>query len=54
MKDEAGRDGSVLGYNFPGDHWYGQAYALLTSKGLKPLAPPKPKPKGSLDRLGRS
>ena len=54
LRDEASHNGAVLGYNFPGDPWYGRAYALLTSKGLKPLAPPKPKPKGQLTRLGRA
>ena len=44
----------MLGFNFPGDPWYERAYALLTAKGLKPLAPPKPKPKGQLTRLGRA
>jgi outer membrane protein assembly factor BamD len=36
LTDEATRDGAVLGFNYPGDRWYGDAYALLTSKGLKP------------------
>ena len=53
LRDEAAHNGAVLGYNFPGDPWYQQAYALLTSKGLRPLAPPKPKPKGQLTRIGR-
>ncbi len=53
LKDEAVHNGAVLGFNFPGDPWYARAYALLTSKGLKPLAPPKAKPKGQLTRLGR-
>jgi outer membrane protein assembly factor BamD len=53
LRDEATKDGAVLGYNFPGDGWYGKAYALLTSKGLRPSAPPKPKPKGAMSRLGR-
>ena len=30
----------MLGFNFPGDPWYGQAYALLTAKGLRPLTAP--------------
>ena len=53
LRDEATKDGAVLGYNFPGDHWYDKAYALLTSKGLRPSAPPKPKPKGAMSALGR-
>ncbi len=53
LRDEATRDGSVLGYNFPGDKWYGKAYGLLTSKGLRPSAPPKAKAQGALSRIGR-
>jgi len=37
---EAKRNGAVLGYNYPGDPWYGQAYALLTAKGYKPEVAP--------------
>ena len=48
LTDEALKDGAVLGYNFPGDRWYQAAYALLTSKGLKPIQPPKPKGRGGL------
>ncbi len=57
--DEANRNGAVLGYNFPGDRWYADAYALLSGKGLKPaieptargfnLNPFKSKPVASLD-----
>jgi outer membrane protein assembly factor BamD len=52
LRDEATRDGAVLGFNYPGDRWYMKAYALLTAKGLRPSAPPKPKPKGAMSRLG--
>jgi outer membrane protein assembly factor BamD len=31
----------VLGYNYPGDGWYADAYKLLTSKGLRPAVVPK-------------
>jgi len=37
---EATEDGAVLGYNYPGDQWYQDAYALLTSKGLRPAVIP--------------
>jgi outer membrane protein assembly factor BamD len=37
---EAVRDGAVLGYNYPGDIWYRDAYRLLTSKGLRPAVTP--------------
>jgi outer membrane protein assembly factor BamD len=52
LTDEAKRDGAVLGYNYPGDRWYYDAYALLTSKGLKPLIPPKEKHRTVLNELG--
>jgi outer membrane protein assembly factor BamD len=37
---EAKENGAVLGYNYPGDQWYQDAYALLTSKGLRPAEIP--------------
>lgn len=41
LTDEAERNGAVLGHNFPGDRWYGDAYALLTSRGLQPAVAPR-------------
>ena len=41
LLEEANRNGAVLGFNYPGDPWYGDAYRLLTSKGLKPAIEPK-------------
>lgn len=41
LLDEAKRNGAVLGFNYPGDVWYGDAYRLLTSKGLKPAVEPR-------------
>ena len=40
LLDEAKRNGAVLGYNYPGDAWYADAYKLLTSSGLKPAVVP--------------
>ena len=40
LVDEAKKNGAVLGYNYPGDRWYSDAYALLTSKGLRPAVTP--------------
>ena len=40
LLDEAKKDGAVLGYNYPGDRWYSDAYALLTAKGLRPAVIP--------------
>jgi outer membrane protein assembly factor BamD len=48
LMDEAKKDGAVLGYNYPGDAWYSDAYALLTSKGLRPAVEPVPTAKRGL------
>jgi outer membrane protein assembly factor BamD len=45
LAEEAKRNGAVLGYNYPGDYWYGEAYSLLTSKDLKPAVLPDAKAK---------
>ena len=45
LHDEATRDAAVLGYNYPGDRWYGAAYKLLTEKGAQPAIKPDPKGK---------
>ncbi len=60
LVEEAKRNASVLGYNFPGDIWYADAYRLMTDKGYRPavdsdhdrqtsrrpcsITPPKPSP----------
>lgn len=41
LADEAKRNGAVLGYNYAGDPWYADAYALLTDKGLRPATAPR-------------
>lgn len=48
LTDEAKRNGAVLGYNFPGDAWYADAYKLLARRGLQPNIVPDhgKKPKG--------
>jgi outer membrane protein assembly factor BamD len=40
LVDEARKNGAVLGYNYPGDIWYHDAYNLLTSRGLRPAVTP--------------
>ncbi len=40
LREEAKNNGAVLGYNYPGDIWYRDAYNLLTSRGLRPTATP--------------
>jgi outer membrane protein assembly factor BamD len=33
MVDEAKKNAAVLGYNYPGSHWYNDAYELVTNTG---------------------
>ncbi len=40
LTDEAKRNAAVLGYNYPGDRWYRDAYKLLAANGLKPAVTP--------------
>ena len=40
LVDEAKKNGAVLGFNYPGDLWYRDAYRLLTDKGLRPATEP--------------
>ncbi len=42
LVEEAKRNAAVLGYNFPGEIWYADAYKLMTEKGLRPEVAPKP------------
>lgn len=44
--DEARKNASVLGYNYPGDGWYSEAYSLMTDKGLRPQVVPTGGSKG--------
>ena len=55
LADEAKRNGAVLGYNFPGDRWYSDAYKLLNDAGLRPAVEPLTPgaKKNLLDRLVR-
>ena len=45
LVDEARRNAAVLGYNYPGDRWYADAYGLMTSKGYRPGVAPNPRGK---------
>ena len=45
---EANKNAAVLGYNFPGDQWYADAYKLLTAKGYRPSVAPTSKPHNGL------
>lgn len=41
LTEEAKRNAAVLGFNYPGDAWYADAYALMTNSGLRPAVEPK-------------
>jgi outer membrane protein assembly factor BamD len=41
LVEEAKRNAAVLGFNYPGDPWYADAYALMTSRGERPDVAPK-------------
>ena len=53
LMEEARRNGAVLGYNYPGDAWYRDAYRLLTDRGLRPAVAPagEAEGRGLLSRL---
>jgi outer membrane protein assembly factor BamD len=51
LKDEAMRNGSVLGFNYPGSPWYAEAYALLTDEGAQPTTAPTGQRESWLRRL---
>jgi outer membrane protein assembly factor BamD len=40
LTDEAKRNGAVLGFNYPGDRWYADAYKLLAANGMRPEIEP--------------
>lgn len=40
LAGEAQRTGAILGYNYPDDIWYRDAYRLLSDKGLQPAVAP--------------
>lgn len=48
LLDEAKKNGAVLGYNYPGDAWYRDAYKLLTDKGLRPATEPLGSSRGGI------
>jgi outer membrane protein assembly factor BamD len=40
--DEAQKNAAVLGFNYPGDPWYRDAYALMQQHGYQPTVAPNP------------
>ena len=51
LKEEATRNGAVLGHNYPGSPWYSKAYALLSEQGAAPGTAPEARREGWLSRL---
>ena len=51
LKDEATRNGAVLGHNYPGSPWYSKAYALLNAQGAAPQVAPEGRREGWLSRI---
>ena len=51
LKEEATRNGAVLGHNYPGSPWYAEAYALLTEEGRQPDVAPEGQRESWLRRL---
>jgi outer membrane protein assembly factor BamD len=40
LVEEAKRNAAVLGYNYPGDPWYSDAYDLMSGRGVRPQVVP--------------
>jgi outer membrane protein assembly factor BamD len=51
LKEEATRNGAVLGHNYPGNPWYAEAYALLTEDGRRPDVAPEGRRESWLRRI---
>ncbi|WP_168044921.1 outer membrane protein assembly factor BamD [Brevundimonas alba] len=51
LKEEATRNGAVLGHNYPGSPWYAEAYALLTEDGRRPDVAPEGQRESWLRRI---
>jgi outer membrane protein assembly factor BamD len=51
LTEEAKRNAAVLGYNYPGDRWYVDAYKLMSANGLRPAVSPDPSGKKGSGQL---
>jgi len=51
LREEAVRNGAVLGHNYPGSPWYAEAYALLTERGERPEVQPEGQRESWLRRI---
>ena len=49
LNEEAKRNAAVLGFNYPGERWYADAYSLMQGHGLRPqIVPIKQKRPGGI------
>jgi outer membrane protein assembly factor BamD len=49
LNEEAKRNAAVLGFNYPGDRWYSDAFNLMQGRGLRPqIVPVKTKRPGGI------
>jgi outer membrane protein assembly factor BamD len=49
LTEEAKRNAAVLGFNYPGERWYSDAYNLMQGRGLRPqIVPVKTKHSGGI------
>ena len=51
LDEEAKRNAAVLGFNYPGDGWYSEAYSLMSGKGLQPAVAPRNAAKRGMMKL---
>ena len=51
LREEATRNGAVLGFNYPGSPWYAEAYALLSEDGRTPDVAPTAQRESWLRRI---
>ncbi len=51
LRDEAVRNGAVLGHNYPGSVWYSKAFDLLSDQGARPQVAPETRREGWLSRI---
>jgi outer membrane protein assembly factor BamD len=54
MVEEAQRSAAVLGHNFPGSPWYERSYAMMSDRGIQPVAETEARRRGWFERtIGR-
>jgi outer membrane protein assembly factor BamD len=54
MVEEAQRSAAVLGHNFPGSQWYERSFAMMSDRGVQPVAETEARRRGWFSRtIGR-